>query len=291
MRSEILGTLLVIGGATLWGSAGVLGKLVMLSGLDPISTVFLRVSLATPLLLLLAIVLESDLKPKADLLILRASLGLIGIALSMGLFFRTIYALGVIPATLLLYTAPAHVLWLAWLILGESLTLEKILSLISSMLGVFFIVTNGSPELAVDASLLDIILGVLTGVAYAGYFMISRYLLHEKGDDPVGVVAYSFIFGSIFLSPLSIPRILDGIPRSALPYLAGLVIVATFSANLLHALGLRFVEASKASIYSMMEPLVGSILAWLVLGERITIFTLVGGSLIFLGVYLAYRSA
>jgi len=48
-------------------------------------------------------------------------------------------------------------------------------------------------------------------------------------------------------------------------------------------------KASNVAMFLYFVPVVTAIMAWFLLGEIITIFTVIGGALVILGVYLAER--
>jgi drug/metabolite transporter (DMT)-like permease len=68
-------------------------------------------------------------------------------------------------------------------------------------------------------------------------------------------------------------------------------IVSTGVAMLLWNAAFAQIDASVASLTFFAQPLVGTFLAWLFLGEQITPLFLVGGSLIAVGLVLASRPA
>ena len=53
---------------------------------------------------------------------------------------------------------------------------------------------------------------------------------------------------------------------------------------------LAYITAAQASTIGMTEPLIASIIAWIVLSEVLTPVQIAGGAIVLAGVYLAERS-
>jgi drug/metabolite transporter (DMT)-like permease len=64
-------------------------------------------------------------------------------------------------------------------------------------------------------------------------------------------------------------------------------VVATAGAFYFWNKGLSLVEAGTASVFFFLQPVVGALLGWLVLGERLTTSFFIGGSVILLAVLIA----
>jgi drug/metabolite transporter (DMT)-like permease len=54
---------------------------------------------------------------------------------------------------------------------------------------------------------------------------------------------------------------------------------------------LRYLSASLVALVVLGEPVLSTIFAWLILGEELTVWKVIGGLLIFAGIYLAGRYA
>jgi drug/metabolite transporter (DMT)-like permease len=103
------------------------------------------------------------------------------------------------------------------------------------------------------------------------------------------------IIGSLPAMPLLLydHRIFgDAIRFTALDWLAALVTtgIALVLAYTLWFRGLRVLQPTQVAIYIYMVPVFGVVGSWLLLGESITIFLLLGGATILAGVVLTNRS-
>jgi drug/metabolite transporter (DMT)-like permease len=127
-------------------------------------------------------------------------------------------------------------------------------------------------------------LGVALGVA-AGLFY-SGYLLGGKGLLARGMTAYQ-LTAAAFLGPALVYAAAVGIqgfrpPSGAVGWssLAGVVVLGTIVPTLLLFSGMRLIDAGTTSMLSTVEPLVGVILAYAVLGESLSALQLLGGGLV-----------
>lgn len=129
-------------------------------------------------------------------------------------------------------------------------------------------------------------LGLLAGFAYALYTYASTRAL-ATGHDGRGVMGGMFGLGAVLLAPvlLATGAPLLGGPSSVA--IAGyLAIGPMFLAYLLFGFGLRSIRSSVATTVTLIEPLVATLLAILIVGERLSWLGWIGFSLILIGVAL-----
>lgn len=112
-------------------------------------------------------------------------------------------------------------------------------------------------------------LGLLAGLAYATYTYASRRML-ERGHPSGWVMGAVFGAGAVPL--LVVVGVQAGqviAEPSSLPVLAYLAVGPMFAAYLLFGRGLRRVSSSTATTVTLLEPVVATLLAVLVVGERL----------------------
>jgi DME family drug/metabolite transporter len=81
------------------------------------------------------------------------------------------------------------------------------------------------------------------------------------------------------------------VSREGILLLAYLSVVTTLVAYSLFNRGLRGVRSGTASTLGLVEPVVAALLAFLLLGERLTAAGLAGAALVLLGLLLVIRTA
>ncbi len=160
------------------------------------------------------------------------------------------------------YTAPAWVLVGAVLLLGEKLTAKKVFGLALTVLGLFFI-ANPQSILSLD---LGFVFSFIAALTYAGDIITSR----ELKDYPFHTVSiYANGFQAIVLT-LIVP-FTGTIPDFNIfgwEMLAIIVIgLLRGVASDLYYYALEKIEASTASIISLSELFIASVLAFLFLNE------------------------
>ena len=126
-------------------------------------------------------------------------------------------------------------------------------------------------------------LGLLAGAAYALYTYASSRAI-GLGRPSRGVMGAMFGIGAVLLLPV---LIITGAPLlhswSTVGIAAYLALGPMFVAYLLFGIGLRTVRSSAATTITLLEPVVATILAVLVVGERLAAIGWVGLALVFAG--------
>lgn len=129
-----------------------------------------------------------------------------------------------------------------------------------------------------------VLLSLLAGFSYALYTYSSSRVI-AVGHTGRAVMGGMFGLGAVLLAPV---LVLTGTPllRSsiALGIAAYLICVPMFIAYLLFAVGLRTLSSSTVTTVTLIEPLVATVLAVTVVGERLTTIGWLGLLLILAGV-------
>ena len=95
-------------------------------------------------------------------------------------------------------------------------------------------------------------------------------------------MVYELGFGALFLLPFQDPATLMELaqPSMAWLFVLGLALGPTIGAIAAFNLGLRDLPASNVSVVATIEPVVASILAFIILGEQLEFLQLVGGAMV-----------
>ena len=131
---------------------------------------------------------------------------------------------------------------------------------------------------------LGVALGLLAGAAYALYTYASTRAI-ATGHAGRSVMGGMFGMGALALTPVLLltgaPILNSGLSVSIAAYLA---IGPMFVAYLLFGFGLKKLRSSVATTITLIEPLVATLLAVLVVGEQLVALGWVGLALIFVGI-------
>jgi drug/metabolite transporter, DME family len=274
-----LGALLVLGAASLWGSLGIFGRLAFEHGVPPLDVASTRAFLAFLGILPVALLRRNALRrlrPEARHLTLLVGYGAVGIGVFYVVYLSAIDRLPVAVAAALLYTAPAWVVAIAWVMGWEPVRPRRLLPLALVLLGAFLVTGAFRALAAVD--LLGIGAGLASGASYAVFTALGKRI--RERYDVVTTFVFAYGVGTLVLALFAPPwRALVQYP-DALVVLLLMAAGPTLLAVLLFYFGIRFLDASTASMLATIEPVVAALLALAWLGERLDASIIAGTGLI-----------
>ncbi|GAB5603333.1 DMT family transporter [Thermus sp. FJN-A] len=276
-----MGYLYLLLAAFLWGLIGPVSRLAFQEGLPPLQVAFLRALTAWAFFALHAFLLRQVRVEGRDLPALFL-FGLVGVSLFYGAYQLAVGYGGAALASVLLYTAPAWVALLSFLVLKEPLDRLGLLSVALTLLGVGLMGLGGGSE--VQAGPLALFFGLLSGFTYALYYIFGKLYLPRYATPTLFL--YALPVGALGLWPF-----VDFAPLSpgALPALLFLGSFSTYGAYLAYYAGLRRLSATRASVIATLEPVVANLFAFLLFREVLSPLGYLGASLVLLAVLLRVR--
>jgi len=274
---QVRGYFYVLCAAALWALIGPLSKLAMAQGVAPLEAAFWRSALGWGLFAAHALATRTwKLAPRDAPAV--AAFGVFGVATLFGAYILAIHYVGAALASMLLYTAPAWVAVLAWLLLGEAMSASKLLALAMTLAGVACV--SLGPPLASGqglgaANMPGILLGLLSGLSYATYYIFGKRYLGRYATPTLFL--YALPVGCLCLLPFITfgPR-----PWQAWLTLAALALATTYGAYSVYYAGLRLLSATRTAIVATLEPVLASALAYVWWDERFDISGYLGSALI-----------
>ncbi|MBS3788938.1 EamA family transporter [Candidatus Bipolaricaulota bacterium] len=285
MNGYVLATLAAIA----WSSLGIWGSLAFNFGIDPLLLVTLRALIATIALLTIFALTKGEL-PKLDKkgIIFFSLFGFFGVGLNYLTYFYAIKLTSVSIAVILLYTYPAIVTLTASSLFKEKITLIKLTALLLTATGIIFVV--GVFRYSLEFKTAGIILGLIAGITAAAHSLLTKFALRKYSS--LTIVTYGFVFGGIFLtltllginhtSIASIPTF----PIKLWGIIVALAFIPTIMGYFLYTSALNYIEVSRASIVTTLEPVAAILLAYFVLSETLTPVQIAGAGLVTVGVLL-----
>lgn len=285
-NTRLIGFLCGIGAASIWGGMYVVSK-VVLDIIPPFTLVTLRLLLG---ILTLAIVLamRGGVKLQKTQFTQVIGVGFVGYGLSLSLQFLGTKLSTAANGSLVTSATPAFVLLFAWLLLRERVTTRKILALALATLGVLAVIDPRSAQLNPELFLGNIFL-LGAALTWALYSVLVR-----KASQDLDVLVLSLIafIGGL---PVTIPAgawevAHIGIGTISLGVVGGVLflgIISTALAMILWNNAFALLDAGSASLTFFAQPVVGTFLGWLLLGENITPLFLAGGVLIGVGILIS----
>ncbi len=218
-------------------------------------------------------------------------LSFLGIAVFNTLVYTGLQFTTAINILLLQATMPLLIIVMSYFFFRDAITFRQGVGIVFSLGGVLTIITQGNWQTLAGLSLNSgDVLMLIAVVSYAAY---SAFLRLRPQMHPLSFIAISFIIGSIMLLPFYIwENIVGRVMTFDQVTLLAVGYVAIFPAILSYLCfnrGVDLVGANRAGLFLYLMPVLGSILAILLLGERFQLFHAVGIGLIVVGIALATR--
>lgn len=289
-RNGRAGMLLIVIAALMWGSIGIVVDLLyQVAATNAFSIGFLRLALSVPPLLLLSRLfagpgfLRVAQRDFWTMLLIGASFAAYQVC-----YFAAIPRIGVAVAVLInICSAPLFIALLASLFLGERLNAVVVAALVGATCGTAMLV-GGSPEAESPARLLvGALLALSAGFAYAVIAVAARSIAGRY--HPVQPITIAFAIGAALLLPIVLSQgLILSYPPAGWLLLVYLGVVPTALGYALYLWGLRTTPATVSSVLVLLEPLVSTLLAVLLLGERLSTQSIAGAALLLASMLLLY---
>jgi drug/metabolite transporter (DMT)-like permease len=281
---NLLGAACALLAAAIWGGVFVVSK-VVLDYVPPVTLVAIRYLVA--LAVLWPLHARSGHRPVGrDDLPELAAIGIVGFGVSIVAQFVGTQLSTAANGALITTATPALVVLFAYLTLGESLSGRRLAGLGLATLGVVVVADPRGAHLTPDLLLGNVLLSI-AALTWALYSVLVK--LAARRHSVLTVTTYAAVFGLLGTAPIApFELIAVGLPPE-IPLLVPLGIlyiglVSTAGAFYLWNKGLALLDASTAAVLFFAQPVVGSILGWLLLNETLGTEFFLGGMLIVAGV-------
>lgn len=273
-----------------WGSNFVIGKL-LLESFSPGFTTFARF-----LAIVLALYLYGKWKgisfhlpklTKKDLLIF-AFLSIVGVFINQWSFFIGLQHADSTSAAVILAMTPLITCILAAIFLHEVFTKNMATGLIVAAIGVFIVVGTGygGSFLVVGKGLWWI---ALTMVTFSLLIILTRLL--SKRMEAFPLTFHSNVLAFILSIPFALleqEKTVIAAPGAWILLIVSAIIVHGFC-NLIWNKQIKYINASKASTLTNLEPFVAMILGFILLSKPILVTQVLGAALILCGVIISNK--
>nr|WP_311407894.1 DMT family transporter [Liquorilactobacillus uvarum] len=226
--------------------------------------------------------------------------GFLCVIVSMSLFQLAVVSTKASTVAVLFSCNPVFALLFAFLILHERLGRANLMAVVISIIGLLIIIDPAHLSRPVG-----IILALLSAVTFGFYSIVSRYGSTKRGLNGIVMTCYTFIAGTAELLVLSwlthIPSIalwlgksssmsgfkdlpiIQNITFSSLPMLFYLGVCVTGGGFAFYFLAMERSNVSTASLVFFIKPGLAPILAAILIGEKISILTIIGIVVILIG--------
>lgn len=285
-RFSVYGALVLV--QVLFGLLPVGGAVAMQEISPPALTAF-RLYLGAPILYLIVRLLGRP-QPKLRDMPRLAVLAVLGVAANQLLFAEGLIRAGPINSVVLICVIPVFTLAVAMTLGLERPGRLRIAGILLALVGVMVVVRVERFDLADEKLVGDLfILG--NAACYSVYLVLTRPMVGRVG--PLVLVAWVFILGAIEATPwVWTPFVTtDWLHLSVDTHLAlGFILIGpTIGTYFLNAVALKEVDSSVVAVFISLQPLVGSLGAYFIFGQAVTVRVMVAALLILAGVVLATR--
>jgi drug/metabolite transporter (DMT)-like permease len=284
--NHLKGYLFAAAAAVLWGLSGAVTKYLLRRQMRPDELLVFRTLIAAAILIVwLGLKSPRLLKVRrADLLPL-ILVGAVGLALNQGFYYLSLTMVSVGYSLLLQYLAPVHLMVYGVLSKTERMSGGKMAAAFTAICGCALMVLGQEGGLA-RVSTAGTLFAIGSGVCFAFYTAYGKQILRRY--DPRTMLTYAFLASAALWLMVRPPWKIDwaSIDLWMWVFFIYLASVATILPFALYSVSLRYLEASRSSLTSMLEPVVATSAAWLWLDEKMEPMQIAGGAAVVGGVLL-----
>jgi len=267
MRYRIKLALILIS-MLIWGVSYPVVKILLNSGVQPITLATLRNLIFIPLLFYILAGKRYARYSRSDM-ILYVSIAfftvfLPNISQNIGMKYTSASISSVIQST-----SPIFTVMLAFIFLREARTLNKIVGSLVGLIGTVFLTTGGSFNF--DATVFGNLLILISSISYAISGILIKVALSRI--DPLDLLCFEVIFGFfMLLIPNMVLEDLSAVISFGIDvwmYILFLSVFAGFLASIMYYMVLREEEISYLAIFSYLIPVFAIISSYIMLHETL----------------------
>lgn len=265
------------------------GIFVKLSEVGPTMTGFYRMFLALPFF---AIWVMSHRPPRTSTVPERRRAlkitGFAGFSLAVDLiaWHWCLQFASVAAATLMGNTAPLWVAAVGFMFFGERFGLRFLLGMAAAFGGVWLLLAGGEKPLDIHDSL-AFILGMIGAITYAGYLRGGKEA--RRHLTTAEVMLWGSLTASLVLLPVGLLTEDRVVPQSWTGWGAvlGLALVSQTIGQSLINWAVAHLPAAFSSLTLLVNPLASAVFAWILLGEGLSLWQILGGVIVLVGIFMA----
>jgi drug/metabolite transporter (DMT)-like permease len=297
-RKPIVGYVMVLVAATLFGLNGSVAKVALSSGISSLRLTEARCAGACLGLMLIGLVRSpSSLRIRRNELLRLAVFGVCGVALVQLFYFLAIHRLAIGIALLIQYLGPLLVAIYARTFGHERVRRRIWAALALSLTGLALMVELWK-GVALDG--LGVAFALISAVIFAAYLLLAEFEVGHR--DPISLMAWGFFFATVFwtvaqpwwsfpagrvATTVSLQGRLAGWHLPVWALVLWVVVLGTIVPFSLIVAALRHVSATRVGIAAMLEPVVATVVAWAWLQETLAPVQLAGAGVVLVAILLA----
>lgn len=251
----------------------------------PLIIAFYRMAFATGLLApFAALFRRREIRALARMDLALLVLGGFCLAVHFGAWITSLKYIPISTSVVLVNSHPLFVVLASYLFLRERPTRVHLAGTALGLAGMLVIGRDGLA--GVESSLFGQALAIIGALAVVGYFVIGRKV--RARVSLLGYVTPLYAVCTLFLLAWAMQagNAFYPYPRSAWVYFLALAVVPTILGHTIFNWAIKHVRPSAISLAFLGEPVVASLLGFMIFGQRPTTATYIGGALVLAGIYL-----
>ncbi|MDH5450008.1 MAG: EamA family transporter [Candidatus Bathyarchaeota archaeon] len=285
---EGYGYLLIAMASILWGTLGVLGEMAFQYAITPTLLIMLRLCISSFTLFFPIFIFKRELlKINRHDIFFFTIFGLFPIALQRVAYFYAVDFTTATVAAMLFYTYPAIVAAMSVFFFKKTITKKTVLAIILTFLGASFTVKIYETS-SLIVNLHGILFGLLSSALFAVYVAMVKRLRNDYSSwtlvfygDGIGAIALTSVVG------FSRPEVTT-FPVQLWLLIFTIAWIPSLLGYFLYSHALKYVEASRGSVVSIIEPVSAGVLSVIVLAETLESFQVLGIVLALIGISLLF---
>lgn len=286
MKNKLIYILMTMS-ALFWSGAFIAGKVSVLY-FTPVQATFYRFAFASVIIFTILLIKEPEnIKISKSQMKMAITLGIVGMIGYHLLFFEALKHTSASNASMIAAMNPMLTALFSSLLVSEKLGYRKISFLALAFIGVILTITNWDINiiLSMQFNIGDLIM-MAAVTCWALYAILVKKFM--PNFSPLQLSTYSFISCAVLLFPLysyqGFSHIAD-VSREGWLAVLYMAVFATVIGYLIQQISIKKIGASATSIFINLVPIFSIILAFVILGENLSVTKLVSGFIIIFSVY------
>ncbi|MBL6649745.1 MAG: DMT family transporter [Flavobacteriaceae bacterium] len=292
MKNTTLGFLAALGATLIYGLNHTVAKNVMPTYISPFGFILLRVLGATILFWVASIFVKPQSIEKKDWPRLLAC-SFLGMVINMLSFFKGLELSTPVNSSVIITISPIIVFIFSAILLKEKIKLVRSLGILFGFIGaIILVIYTAKTGLNAPNIPLGNILFIVNSFAYGLYLVLVKPLIQKY--NVVNLLKWLFLLAIFMNFPITINEFTNvnwmNLPiKEAIIPMFFVVVGTTFCTYLFNAYALRTLSPSTVSSFIYLQPIVGIVYALLTKSDSLSMVSILGMVLIFIGIYLVTK--
>jgi drug/metabolite transporter (DMT)-like permease len=292
LKNTTLGFLAALGATVIYGLNHTIAKNVMPVYISPFGFILLRVLGATILFWIASIFVKHERIERKDWPRLIAC-SFLGMVINMLAFFKGLELSTPVNSSVIITISPIIVFIFSAILLKEKIKLIRSAGILFGFVGALILVLyTAKTGLNAPNIPLGNILFIVNSFAYGLYLVLVKPLIEKY--NVINLLKWLFLLAIIMNFPITIEEFSSvdwtNLPiKEAIIPMVFVVVGTTFCTYLFNAYALRTLSPSTVSSFIYLQPIVGIIYAVSTKSDSLSLVSVIGMILIFIGIYLVTK--